>query len=191
MEIGAFVNLAGMSFADLLTLFLCNIENDDDFYDVVACNMAKSNREYFEAFLPELSGDRLRAAICGFGLSGITIKNIENYLDYSDEKVISAAIDAMRRTNKKRYWSKIEPLLNHESPYVRGAVLRYTRQTLKKESLQLLLDALKDPDEIVRTNALDELEGIATPNLRLKIMPFLEDESPSVRAAALSLLNSL
>lgn len=185
------ISLIGKTFVDLLALFMCEIENDDDYYDVISYNIAKYFPGRLEGLLKDISGNRLRGAICGLGLAGVNIEYVAPYLKHEDERVVCAAIDAMRRVGTSDGWLNIKHLLLHGSPYVRGAALRFARATLQISAMPFLIDALDDKDEIVRENALDELEGIATNDLKPRIEKLLNDESLSVQKAASSLLGSM
>lgn len=188
------INIAGKTFEELMALFFCEVKNDDDYYDVIACNLAQQYRSQLENLLHVLTGTRLRAAICGLGIASIESDKIDNllapFLNHSDDLVISAAIDALRRAGKSN-WSLIEPLLRHQSPYVRGAALRYCKAKLGAGAASWLLEGFKDPDPIVRENALDEIEDIVDKSMMSIIETMLVDSSASVREAARTLLSNI
>ena len=188
------INIFGKTFEELWGLFLCEVADDDDFYDVLAYNLAKANRQRFEGELQSLSGKRLRAAICGLGMAASpdngTSDLVFRYVGDSDPFVAAAAIDALQRIGSVD-WPKIEPTLGHPSAYVRGAALRFARARLGACSLPILVEHLRDDDPIVRQNALDELDGIATPHEVPLVAFYLEDPSAEVRQAARTLLDSV
>lgn len=187
------INLTGKTFEDLMALFFCDVNNDDDYYDVISYRLACEHQEQLEGMLHLLTGCRLRGAICGLGLAAGEIgqsRVLEHYLSHSDPIVVSAAIDALRRTGATK-WNQISPFLQHESPYVRGAVLRYCKAALGAGAISYLQTALNDPDPIVKENALDELEGIADSSMASLIKNLLTDSSPSVRQAAETLLMAI
>ncbi|MBK9395297.1 MAG: HEAT repeat domain-containing protein [Uliginosibacterium sp.] len=101
------------------------------------------------------------------------------------------AIDALRRVGTEDEWRVIFPLLKHESASVRSAAIRFARAVLGDRAKEFLSNALTDPAPLVRENALDELDGLVTNDLRPIITSLLQDESPSVREAAQSLLDTL
>ncbi len=186
------LNIIGKSFEELVALFFCEVSEDDDFYDVLACNLAQAHRKQLLAMLDCLSPKRLRAAICGLGLAGVVESStvIREYLSHTEPFVVAAAIDALRRIGSVD-WMIIAPSLQHSSPYVRGAALRFARAGLGGRALAILRVASNDPDAIVRQNALDELDGLATVSDLGWITPFLGDSSAEVRAAAVSLVAAI
>ena len=131
--------------------------------------------------LNNLSGQRLRGAICGLGMAGIGLHRILAYVASGDERVACAAIDALRRVGTEDEWRVIFPLLKHESASVRSAAIRFARAVLGDRAKEFLSNALTDPAPLVRENALDELDGLVTNDLRPIITSLLQDESPSVR----------
>lgn len=186
------LNMIGKSFEELAALFFCEVSDDDDYYDVLACNLAQAHRKQLLPMLDCLSPKRLRAAICGLGLAGVVESEavILGYLLHTEPLVVAAAIDALRRIGYVD-WSGVEPCLHHSSPYVRGAALRFAKAGLRGGALAILREALNDQDAVVRQNALDELEGLTTASDLEWIMPFLRDESAEVRAAAASLIEAI
>lgn len=188
------IYVACMSFEELLALFQCEVADDDDFYAVLAYNIAQSNRQQFEEMLQDLSGTRLRAAIFGLGTSaGLDHSSgdlIFRYIDHSDVLVAAEAIDALRRMGLAD-WPQIEPALRHQSAYVRGAALRFAKAKLGAGAKPILVEGLQDADPIVRQNALDELEEIIAPQDIPLITPYLNDTSADVRQAARTLLESM
>jgi len=188
-----FLNLVGKSYTELLSLFLCDISEDDDYYDVIACNIAINFPGRLEMLLDDLSGQRLRGAICGLGLAEIrgSADRIKTYLTHGDERIVNVAIVALSRVGVPGDWSLIKPSLNHSSPYVRGAALRFARAMLGLGAKPILVDALKDKSGAVRWIALDELDGLATNELAGVVEQLLSDPDSEVRDAAESLLASI
>lgn len=187
------VYISDKSFEELISLFFFDVLNDDDYYDVVAYNLALNYQEQLQSMLHLLSFNRLRGAICGLGLAGKELNykpNIKTYLDHENPLIVAATIDALRRTDGG-LWDHISILSDHESPYVRGAVLRYCKATLRQESTGILLLALKDSHPVVRENALDELEGIADETMVSCVSELLNDPDSSVRTAAENLIYSI
>lgn len=188
------IYISGMSFEELLALFLCDVADDDDFYDVLAYNLAKSHRQQVEGMLQSLSSKRLRAAICGLGLAAPYDNGsgavVSRYITHSNALVVAAAIDALQRIGSVE-WAEVKPALQHPSAYVRGAALRFARSKLGAESVPVLIEGLRDSDAIVRQNALDELDGVATSQEIPHIALCLNDPSAEVRQAAQTLLESI
>ncbi|MDR6673842.1 HEAT repeat domain-containing protein [Xanthomonas sp. 1678] len=173
-------------------LFFCEVLDDDDFYDVVAAELAKDHRHALEAMLGSLSNKRLRAAICGLGMASSSESEsaIKNFLHHDEALVVAAAIDGLRRVGSAE-WPIISSQRHHASPYVRGAALRYAKEALGKDALPLLLTGLDDEDPIVRENAIDELDGLISADDAYLITPYLDDPAAHVRQAAQTLLDSV
>ncbi|WP_185822522.1 HEAT repeat domain-containing protein [Xanthomonas sp. GW] len=188
----ALINIVGKSFDELMGLFFCEVLDDDDFYDVVAAELAKDYRHALETILGSLSNKRLRAGICGLGMTSSIESEaaIKNFLHHDEALVVAAAIDGLRRIGSAE-WPIISSQLHHPSPYVRGAALRYAKEALDKEARPLLLTALDDEDPIVRENAIDELDGLISADEACLITPYLNDPAAHVRQAAQTLLDSL
>jgi len=190
--VAALINIVGKSFDELMGLFFYEVLDDDDFYDVIAAELAKDYRHALEAMLGSLSNKRLRAGICGLGMaSSIESESaIKNFLHHDEALVVAAAIDGLRRIGSAE-WPIISSQLHHSSPYVRGAVLRYAKEALGKDALPLLLAGLDDEDPIVRENAIDELDGSISADDAYLIAPCLNDPAVHVRQAAQTLLDFL
>lgn len=188
----ALINIVGKSFDELMGLFFCEVLGDDDFYDVVAAELAKEHRQALEAILSDLSSKRLRAGICGLGIaSSIESESvIKNFLHHDEALVVAAAIDGLRHIGSKE-WQAVSSQLQHPSAYVRGAVLRYAKELLGKDALPLLMSGLSDEDPIVRENAIDELDGLISADDAHLIAPYLADPAAHVRQAAQALLDSI
>ena len=177
------------SLSELLALFVCEIENDDDFYDVIAYNISQISPEYLTMHIHEYSGSRLRAAVLGIGWSPKKEEKqrdlLLSLLEHSEPLIIARAADALRHSGYNDLWPSIEPLLRNESPYVIGAALRYARFALPPENaLTVLKEALANPDSIVRQNALDELGDLGDKQALDFIRPYCEDSAPDVKQAA-------
>lgn len=188
----ALINIVGKSFDELMGLFFSEILDDDDFYDVVAAELAKDHRHALEAMLDSLSNKRMRAGICGLGMASSIESEpaIKNFIHHDDALVVAAAIDALRRIGSAE-WPIISSQLRHASPYVQGAALRYAKEALGKDALPLLLTGLDDENPLVRENAIDELDGLISAENAYLITPYLDDPAAHVRQAAQTLLDSL
>jgi len=175
-----------------MSLFFCEVVDDDDYYDVIAYHLAKNHRPQLEGMLHLLSPKRLRAAIFGIGLLRSTGSDevLRTYLDHSDPLVVSAALDALRGTGTVE-WEHVSRFLTDTSPFVRGAALRLAKARLGTNALPLLLAALKDSAAIVKQNALDELDGIADKSHLAPISLLLQDPSAHVRQAAKTLIEAI
>lgn len=139
--------------------------------------------------------ERLRAIL--FALTESPVKNqalldhLVSYLQDERPLIVAEAIDSLCRLGAKDTVEQVLALLQHRSPYVRGSVLRFMRCLHPNKALPLLIEALKDPDFIVRENAADELGELyqveAIPYLR----PLLADSHSDVREAAQTAIEML
>jgi hypothetical protein len=105
--------------------------------------------------------------------------------------IISEAIDALRKLDIKIEFNDIVKFLNHKSPYVRGAVIRYIAAIHTDMSKEILLQALGDPHYIVRENAVDEIESLNIREAIPYLKPLLYDKFKDVRLATEFALSSL
>jgi HEAT repeat protein len=185
------VNIVGCSFEELMAMFLCDLANNDDYYAIIAYHLIKDYRPQLESMLPLLSPKRQRAALCGIGLVGSPASDelVKEYLGHAEPLVVAEALDALRLGSEE--WERVATFLAHPSPFVRGAALRFARARLGENARPLLLAALTEDDEIMKQNALDELEGIADRSHLSLIVPLLQDASAYVRQAAASLIASI
>ena len=188
------IYIADKSLSELESLFMCEID-DADFYDSIACNIAQENPYYLLDNIKNYSGMRKRAAIFGLGSSLVKDEKITKEIllatHDTDPLVVSRAINALIDLEHKQYWSHIQPLLNNESPFVKGAVLTYARYVEAEKVYELLVSSLTDTHYIVREYAIDELAELGNIEAIEKIKPLLNDVHPHVRQAAESAIKEL
>jgi len=84
----------------------------------------------------------------------------------------------------------ITPLLREDSPLLRNAAIVILR-SLGKVSVPLLYDLLKDRDDDVRKFSIDLLGDIKDGVDPERVIPFLKDRNPNVRASAAKTLGLL
>ena len=124
------VYVAHKTFEELMTLFLCDINDDDDYYDVIAYRLASRYRCQLESMLHLLSPKRLRAGISGIGMVGSRDSDgvIQPYLMHDDPMVVSASLDALRLTGGCG-WEHVSSLMSHQSHFVRRSTTICKEQT--------------------------------------------------------------
>ena len=185
------LNIAEETFEELLAQFLCDVKGDDEYYETLAHHIASNYLNEFKSILTALSEKRLLGAIRGIGLTGSNAcdETLYQYTNHRNPFIAAAALDALNMTGGTPV-NRIHPLLEHDSPIVRCAVLRFirARNTKKTSTRNILLDALKDPDDIVRYTALSELEGLIKPGDFYLIEPFVNDSDESIQHAARCLI---
>lgn len=113
------------------------------------------------------------------------------YLNDQRPMIVAEAVDGLSGQEVKEAVDRVLQLLSHSSPYVRGSVLRYMRQLYPDKSFSLLVTALKDPDYIVRENAVDELDYLGNQEAISYLYPLLKDSHPDVRQAAQTAIENL
>jgi HEAT repeats len=185
------LHIADKSLAELECLYSCNVD-DDDFYMVIAYNIALESLEYLKTNLGKYSGRRLRGALFALGTVELSDETIDGllvgYLTGDDWIGVAEAIDALRSRKHTKSQNEIERLQTHSSPYVRGAVLRYLRFVNGRKCVGALIAALSDPHEVVRQNAIDELAEVGDTESLEHVRRLLRDPDENVRAAAASAL---
>ncbi len=138
---------------------------------------------------------RLRAIVSALAWPKLDDPDLpELFLSYLNDQrpmIVAEAVDGLSGQEVKEAVDRILQLLNHSSPYVRGSVLRYMRQLYPDKSFPLLVTALKDPDYIVRENAVDELDYLGNPEALPYLSPLLKDPHPDVRQAAQTAVENL
>jgi HEAT repeat protein len=189
------VFVADKSLSELECLFACEID-DDDFYDVIAYNISQVAPDYLLQHMDQYLGPRLRGAVFGLGLSPTRTlaqkERLVSLLGHAEPLIIAEAIAALKNSDRKEYWSVVAPMSRHESPLVRGAVLRYARHALTSHQAYLFLVAgLSDPDPTVRASAIDELGDLGDKEAITHIRPLLRDSDEDVRQAARTAINGL
>ncbi|MEM7535550.1 MAG: HEAT repeat domain-containing protein [Chloroflexota bacterium] len=115
---------------------------------------------------------------------------VRGFLDDDDPLIVAETIDGFTRQNKTAQLPQVLPLLGHDSPYIRGSVLRFMAGLYPEQAVPLLINSLQDSHFIVRENAVDELgelEAIeALPALRA-----ISDPHPHVRQAVETAIEEL
>jgi HEAT repeat protein len=190
------VFIADKSLPELECLFSCEIDDDDDFYAVVAYNISQLDPDYLLRHMDQYGGSRLRGAVFGLGLSPTRNRAQEArlvaLLGHTEPLIVAEAIAALKNSDHKEYWSVIVPMFRHESPVVRGAVLRYARHALANDqAYSFLVAGLDDPDSTVRESAIDELGDLGNKEAVTRIRPLLKDSDEDVRQAARTAINGL
>ena len=189
------IYIADKSLLELVSLFSCHVD-DDDFYDVIAYNINQLDEGYFVNNISQLSGSQLKGAIFGLGFtknkSDRLYTLLKKFLMHEDPMVVSETIDSLNNLECKESIVDVNSMLNHSSPYVRGALLRYVRKIFPEETaFDYLKEALNDDSFIVRENAIDELSELSRGDILSLITPFTEDVSEDVRQAAKTAIDNL
>ncbi|MFT0214050.1 HEAT repeat domain-containing protein [Pseudomonas sp. F1_0610] len=177
------VNIRYQTFDELLSLFECETE-DDEFYEHIAFNLVRKNRDSLDALIPTFSNKKLCAVLDAMKAAiDIDIDIMQGCLEHSDPNVVATAVDNLRRLGAGR-WLIIGPLIKHPKARVRRAVIRFAYARLGAASKPLLLDCLKDSNASVRAEIFEQLIHIAAAiteqDLEI-IKPHLKDKNGSVK----------
>ncbi len=191
------VNIVGFSFYDLKALFECSV-CDHEFFDVIGQEIAFKNPRYLLEGLDRFLGARKRGAI--FGLSFLSGADAEEAIDKlllilngdATDSILAATIDALGDLSGKSVFNEVMQHRNHESPYVRGAVLRLVYGSQVERAEEILADYMQDPHPIVRQGVADGLEELATPRA-IELLEFIakSDQDEVVRQVAIDALETL
>jgi Restriction endonuclease/HEAT repeats len=116
---------------------------------------------------------------------------LRTYLNDSRPMLVQEAVDGLGYQMDRESLDQVLALLRHQSPYVRGSVLRYISRIARREAPVALVAALSDADPIVRQNAIDELDDLGAVSALLHIRPLLRDPHPEVQEAARTAVKEL
>lgn len=119
----------------------------------------------------EADATRWRAALLGLTLPprlpDPALRDL--LLDALDDRhpaIVAEAIDGLWNQGCDDARERVLPLRDHPAPHVRAAILRYMSHLHPDDARPLLLAALRDPDPLVRENALDELDELGAGDVR-------------------------
>lgn len=186
--------LDGLSLTELLKRFRGVPppgEQPSLWYQEVCARISEFGPEGLEILTRELETSdesRLRGLLFALGRSRVEDpmlrSRLRSYLADERPMVIAEAIDALHGQQAVTELPVVLALRGHASPYVRGAVLRFARYASPETARSLLIEALNDPEYIVRENALDELGELGAVDSIPHLYPALADSHPDVRQAA-------
>ena len=185
------LSICGKSAEELLSLFFISIEKDDDYYHRIALEICRLDNKLLLGIVNILSENRLRATI--FALSSSGSNDMTLYLSFLKDRrklVVSSAIDALALVGYTD-WNGISRFLSDNSPFVRGAALRFAGHVLGSSAYGIISEYQTDTSSIVRQNVLDELCDLGDKRAIEIALSMLNDNSKNVRVAAKSLLDHL
>jgi HEAT repeat protein len=173
-------------------------EEDDFGYDDIAWALSKRGRLGLEAlarYLDAPAEHAVRAAILGISVSLGGPEKYEarlvGFLDDPRDGVVKEALRALGHGRLLAARPKVEALARHASQHVRGAVLDYFADVDPDEGYERALEALRDPDIIVRECAADVLDDLGRPEAIPALEALVDDPAPDVRAAVRGALENL
>lgn len=193
--------LESLNLEELLTLFQKLPQLGVDpflYYSEVAASIATKGEKGINFLYEQIKKvDTPRLVGIIFALAqeaedGIDLRNILcGYLNDERPMVIAEAIDSLRKLGIRDCVDKILSLRSSPSPYVRGSVLRFIARLYPEKAINILIEALNDPDFIVRENAADELGELEVISAIPLLRPLLNDSHPDVRSAAQTAIEML
>jgi hypothetical protein len=150
------------------------------------CNEKKLRPIYMRAILSAFSNKKITKS----KYSDAIFEKLCFFFENPTNNLIHAeSIDGLSNFNFSE--EKVLALINHKSPYVVGAALRFLQKKKYSEIFSILVEKLSSPSWIIMSNAIDELEEIGDKNAIPYIQPYLRDRRKSVRKAAKFAINSL
>jgi HEAT repeat protein len=113
-----------------------------------------------------------------------------DYLHDDRPLIVARAIDRLQAEGAD-VLEQVLSLKSHPSAWVRGAVLRFVSKQAPQSAPSLLIEALRDPDYLVRMNAVDELDELPYVEAVPYLQPLVSDPHDDVREAAVSAIENL
>jgi HEAT repeat protein len=191
-----FAEFDGLTLVELVGVFHGPPEDGPEYalgyYDEIAVRIAQAGPAGFAFLVRELAyAQAERRAAVLFGLSwdenGATPAPPDVFLDHlghPHHTVVMQAIDSLWSIGARDARERVLELREHQSPYVRGAVLGYMAHLFPDEARPLLRRALGEADPIVRHCALDDLDNLGDLESLPFIRPLVDDPDQNVREAA-------
>lgn len=195
MTMTLYPELGQLTLPELFAAYHGSPPEGDDYAAAFFDEVTSRVREYGEdgiRFLLDAtchaSGDRLASLLVGLAPLRTTSPRLGSILRRClhdpAERVVMAAIDALRLQDDCGDHEDVLSLRDHPSSLVRGAVLRYVRVCCPDQAKPMLIAALSDPAPIVRGSAVDELDELDTDDISVLLSPLLSDPDEDVRHAA-------
>jgi HEAT repeat protein len=113
-----------------------------------------------------------------------------DYLQDNRPLIVARAIDRLQAEGAD-VLEQVLSLKSNSSALVRSAVLRFVSKQTPQSAPPLLIDALQDPDYLVRMSAVDQLDELPYVEAIPYIQPLLSDPHHYVREAAVGAIGNL
>jgi HEAT repeat protein len=170
------------------------ITEDDNaiaYYDELAFLICKSKSGVESLIREILSSDlpRLSAILNHLPPNLSEIQTLE-YLRDDRPLIVARAIDRFQAEGAD-VLEEVLSLKSHPSALVRSSVLRFVSKQAPQTAPRLLIDALQDPDYLVRMSAVDELDELPYVEAIPYIQPLLSDSHHYVRETAVYAIENL
>jgi HEAT repeat protein len=168
-----------------------------DHHDV-AWILSKRGLEGLEILVGQLGARDeaiLRAAIFGVTASpGGAVVYYERIVELCDDErpgVVTEAVYGFAHARVRHARAKIDELSKHPAGSVRGAVIHYVARTDPRRGYARALEAIRDPEPIVRECAADALDDLGRPEAIPALKALVDDSTSSVRQAARTAIENL
>jgi HEAT repeats len=161
------------------------------YYDELAFLICKS-ASGVTALIKEISSSdlpRLSAILNHLPPNLSAIRTLD-YLQDDRPLIVARAIDRLQ-VEGADVLEQVLSLKSHPSALVRSAVLRFVSKQTPQSAPPLLIDALQDPDYLVRMSAVDELDELPYVEAIPYIQPLVSDPHHYVQEAAVSAIENL
>jgi HEAT repeats len=112
------------------------------------------------------------------------------YLQDDRPLIVTRAIDRLQ-VEGADVLEQVLSLKSHSSALVRSAVLRFVSKQAPQSAPPVLINALQDPDYLVRMSAVDQLDELPYVEAIPYIQPLVSDPHHYVREAAASAIENL
>lgn len=201
--------IEGLSLQDLQRLFLSNGLSRKDptekdlWLQELALMIAKCGSEGIAFLIQHIQASdeqRVRAIIFALSflpesVASTTSRQVRNilitHLSSRNPWIVAEAIDSLRHLGHKDAVAEVRLLLEDESPYVVGSVIRFIASFYPEQAKPILLAFLKSKEPIVRENAVDELDELGCVEALPAIRLLLRDSDRNVRQAAETAISNL
>ncbi|STZ63982.1 Uncharacterised protein [Moraxella lacunata] len=188
------IHIANKSYQELLDLFNINIQDDCDYYPIIAYHLLKNNEQNIIDNFENFNDVQKVAIIDAFGFFDNISNNAQDFLlsflDSKNNNFTFSAILSLK--NKENYYSDlIEKFLYSDDVMIKNSAIQYfakKKGLLFKDELRKLLN---DKNEFIREVALDELDDLDDEDLINDALYCLNDNSESVKDLANYIVNRL
>lgn len=188
------IHIANQNHQELLYLFNINIQNDCDYYPIIAYHLLKNNEQNIIDDFEEFNDVQKLAIIDAFGFFKNISDNAQEFLlSFLDSKnnnfIFSTILSLKNKSND--YCHFIEKFLYSDDVMIKNSAIQYfakKKGILFKHYLQNLL---KDDNGFIRMVALDELDDLDDTDLLDDALFCLNDADEQVQELVCHIVSRL
>jgi HEAT repeat protein len=159
------------------------------YYDELACKICdQGSTDFLIQEVTQADTPRL-AAILSHLPAHAHLQTLD-YLQDDRPLIVARAIDRLQAEGAD-VLRQVLSLKSHPSALVRSSVLRFVSKQTPQSAPPLLIDALQDPDYLVRMSAVDQLDELPYVEAIPYIQPLVNDPHHYVQEAAVSAIENL